>query len=353
MAVTITTSPTATTAAAEVTLDITGQDAGRVGEFEVLSVPDGSAIPIGFILDVDGNRIIPTLDDTSTVFTPDVAGVYGVRASVVRIIDGTGGAHADDPVGQPQRIVESSVDGSVYVGQSMDLPIRTVRGDGATLRLIAVNATVRSAELVDPLTDISRVCILDSAVVAAVAALVGVSTAAGTLDVDFATDVTALRTAYLAHIAKTSADTHTAADTTNVTTREAVVGAVDASIADLNDLYDAMMGHLVAGTGGGTWHQNDDGYNAPLTAKAKTLGEAIVMKADLRERVYEAHRVKLGSPAVHGGADNTNTMAAPLPLPAAIVAFLNAIAAAAPTAPTGEQQGVANLEHGFGFVPTP
>jgi hypothetical protein len=349
MPTTITVSPTATTAGAEVTLGIAGAGAGRVGEFEVLSVPSGSAIPIGRILDANGNKPVPTPASPSTTFTPDVAGVYGLRACIIRVRDGTGGAHLDDPMGVPSRRLVASVDDSLYVGQAMDLPIRTLLGHGATLRLIVVNATIRSAELVDPLTDISRVAILDASVVAALAALVGVGTAAGVLDVDFATDVDDLRTKYLAHLTDGA---HAGSDTTNITTREAVVGAIVESINVLNDLYDAMAGHMHAGTGGGTWHGVDDGYNAPLTGKARTLAEAIVMKADLRERVYERHRVQTGSPTVHpDGTDTTNTMAAPLPLPATIVAVLDAVAHAAPTAPTGEQQGVANLEHLFGFAP--
>ncbi len=317
----------------EVTLGLSNP-AGNAIRGELTSVPSASALAVGLLVD-------PATGAPIATFTPDVPGAYGVKAHDYRDVVAFGG--------RSDYLTTQS--GTVYVGAAMDLPIRTQVGHGATLRLTVVNATVRAAELLLPLTEVSRVALLDAAVVAALAALVDVAVA--NLDVDLATDVAALRVAYEAHRVSTGGGTvHASADTTNVVRHETPT-AIAAAIDAINDFYDALTGHITAGALGGTWHDHDDGINVPVCGKALTLGEAVVLKADLRERVYEAHRIQVGTGVtkVHLSADSTNTMAAPLPLPVLIVALLDAIVAAVPSTPAGEQAGVVRIEHTLGFRP--
>ncbi len=307
--------------------------AGNTIRGGLTAVPSGSALEVGLLVDPATGLPVDT-------FTPDVAGVYGVEAHDYRHVVAFGGR--DDYL--------NTVAGSVYVATWMDLSIRTQSGHGATLRLTIAGAVVGGAALVLPLSELSRVAALDAAVVAALAALVGVATTA--LDAEFVADVRVLRAAFEAHRILTtgSPEVHVSADVTNVMRRETPT-AMAAAIATLNDLYDQMVAHTTAGALGGVWHHNDDGINVPVVGKATDLGSAVVLKADLRERVFERHRVQVGATVfqVHGSADTTNIIAAPLPLPVLIVAYLDAIALALPTAPTGEGQGAVTLAHNLGF----
>ncbi len=352
MTISISPSPTAVVPGQPVTLTLAGAATGRVGEFELLGVPPLSALPIGRLLDAKGAVQVPTIEAPASTFTPDVAGVYQLSAFVIAIDPGNGD-YEGDPMGAPRRTVETVVDGAVYCGAQMDLPIRTQAGHGATLRLVVAGATVRAASLVSPLTELSRVAALDFAVVVALTGLVGIGTTA--MDAEFVADVRVLRAAYEAHRVLTtgSPEVHTAADLTNVMRRETPT-AMAAALATLNDLYDQLLGHTTAGALGGTWHTNDDGINVPLCGKATGLGSAVVLKADLRERVLRRHRTQVGVDPVkvHGSADGASTIAAPLPLPVLIVAYLDAIALALPTAPTGEEQGAVTLTHNLGFSAT-
>ncbi len=297
------------------------------------SVPSGSALAVGGLTD-------PATGLPTDTFTPDVAGVYGIEAHDYRHVVAFGGR--DDYL--------NTESGSAYVATWMDLAIRTQGGHGATLRLTVAGAAVAGAALVSPLSELSRVAALDSAVVTALTGLVGVVTTA--LDAEFVADVRVLRAAYEAHriIMSGSPGVHQTYDVTNVMRRETPT-AIAAAILTLNDLYDQLTGHTTATALGGGWHYNDDGINVPLCGKATDLGSAVVLKADLRERVYERHRVQVGATVlqVHGSADTTNGIAAPLPLPVLIVAYLDALALALPTAPAGEEQGAVTLAHNLGF----
>ncbi len=83
MTTAIATTPTAASPGEAVTLSITGALAGRVGEFEIISVPTTSALSVGMILDANGKLPVPTIEDPETVFTPDVAGVYEDRETIL------------------------------------------------------------------------------------------------------------------------------------------------------------------------------------------------------------------------------------------------------------------------------
>lgn len=316
---------------------------GNTVRGEVTSVPSGSKVIVGLTLDPATGLPIDT-------FVPDIPGVYGVNAHDWRVRTGIS-SYKGDPAGASSTRYLNSQSGTIAVGAVESLPIATLRGHGATLRMVVVNTTVRDASLILPLSEISRKAALDAAVVAALAGLIGVATTA--LDVPFVADVVALRLAYEHHrIQFGGSPVHLSADSTNVVRRDTPT-SVDAAIATLNELYDVFGAHETQGPSGGTWHYNDDGANTVVTPKAKSLGQAVVTKADLRVR-YERHRIVTGGGAlqVHANPDATpnSVMSAPLPLPVLIVALLDAIVAASPAVPAGEQAGTTHVESGLGFT---
>jgi hypothetical protein len=340
---TVATDPTYPVADDLITLSLSAP-IGNAVQGELTSVPTESALTVGLLLDDATGLPIAT-------FTPDVAGAYGV--SVHDYLTSTRvPSYFGDPAGGSVSLYKNTETATVYVGVVEELPIVTLQGHGATLQLTVTNATVRAAELVSPLSDVSRKALIDTAVVAALTALVGVAVAS--IDVGFVADVVALRNAYENHRVQVTGSIHYGADSTNVARRE-TPSSIEAAIATLNDLYDVIGLHQTQGPAGGTWHANDDGINNIVTARAKSLGQATVTKSDLRERCFERHRVQVGAAAlqVHGAADNTlaSIMAAPLTLPALIVAFLDAIVAESTATPAGEQTGAVAIEHGFGFSP--
>jgi len=284
-------------------------------------------------------------------FVADVPGEYQIAAYYYHDFTAPPMYSGDPSGGSRRELVGIPTQVQVDVGGYVELPIAPVNGHGATLRLLVVNETVRAAELANPLTETARLAALDPTVAAAVTALVGVTVA--NLDVDFVTDVNAMATKYEAHRILTGGlpSVHASADTTNAMLRE-TANSVPAAIRRLNDIAAKLLAHMEAGTSGGTWHGGgDDGKNTLQVApSATTLSEAVVLKADLRERSYERHRSQTSSPGSHGLADSTNFMNDPLPLPSAIVAFLDYVAAAS-SAVAGEPEGIADAVAGLGFRP--
>ena len=272
----------------------------------------------------------------TNLFVPDVPGVYGVEA--LEFFN----------FGKTHRLM-SKASSTIHVGSYLSLPIEPVNGHGSTLRILVVGSTVRRAELVDPKTELARVAALDATVAAAVTALEGVAVAS--VDVDFVTDVNAMTAAYEAHRVLTGgfSNVHLSADATNAMLREPA-NSVPAAIARLNELAVRLAAHREATSSGGTWHNFDDGKSTLQVApSAQTLAQAIVLKADLRERSYERHRVLVASPASHPTADATNFLTDPRELPAALVAYLDFIASATPTVAASEAQGVATAAASWGF----
>ena len=337
----LTTDPTYPVAGELVTVAVSPATGTRV-ELSLTSVPDASALGTGLVLDSAG--------DGTDGFTPDVPGAYAVTAFEYRDVSGQAGSYAGDPKGAAYTRHVGATSGTVYCGERMQLPVRTEAGHGFTLRLTVLDATIREAEADEPLTELSRVALLDAGVVAALAAIEG--RPANGIDVDFATDVRTLRSSYENHRVQLGGGTaiHASADTVNVAGREPSYSTADA-IVSLNALRDTLLQHMQQGAAGGAWHPNDDTKNVPLVGKAKTLGEAVVLKADLRERCYRRHIAQIATPAAHGTADGSSSsgIAAALTLPAFLVAFLDYVAAAS-TAPTGEQQGAVVLAAGLGFT---
>jgi len=358
MAVSINTSPTAVSPGDTISLDITGAIAGRIAEFAITSVPDQSAIEVGPIKDTRGRIVVPTqftgsrlselgitasgyvVGPRATTFTPDVAGVYGVRATVIRE-RAAAGSYEGDPLGEYRRIVEEFVDGSVYVGSKQKLTVAAL-GHSVDIQVIAVDSTVRAASLVNPTDTIARMASLDSTVLAAVAALVGVAVSA--LGEDIQSKTVELRDRFNGHLASVVA--HAMADAVNDLTAGRA-GMKISAIQELNRIRDKYVDHI-QGTGG--WHLNPDLFSWPVAAKARDEATATVLIADM-QRVYETHRVRTSATTgqVHNNSDADNPLTAAKPLTSAIIEILKYYVNATPTTPTGENPGdLANVAR-YGF----
>ena len=313
-------------------LAYTTTTSGNTPRWSLTSVPDESALSTGYLLDDAGEYI--------TTFTPDVQGAYGVRVDLYRRTIGAFGE-------TPAEFYKESQSGTIYVSEVMDLPIKTMLGHGATLRIEMSNSTVRGAELVDPLTEESRTSILDTTVAASLAALVGV--AVGSLEDSLDTTVRDLYAAIAAHRVFA---VHNGTDTVNVTVRDPPYSNPNA-LDTLNELYDNLVQHMTTGT----WHDShgqSDTKNYPACGKASNYAQAVVLSADLRYRVYDRHRVQISSPKAHtGSGDTTNTLTAAKPLAALIRDYLNAITDTTLSAPTGEQSGAVLAGRLYGFKPAP
>jgi hypothetical protein len=331
--VTISTDTTYFASGTEVTLATTLGDAD-LAVFSLTSVPDTSALALGKIVDAQGVA-------TQTI-TFDVPGEYGVTAAAYQEIGG--GA-----AGTWRKFLGTETT-TIHVGGYVEMPIAPVNGHGSTLRLLIVNETVRGAELVNPATELARVAALDATVAAAVTALEGV--AVNSLDVDFVTDVNALCVLITAHIILVGGFTsvHYEPDLTNTLQRYPAYTVLQA-LDRLNEAADKFTKHEEAMRSGGGWHHDDDDKNRLAVApKAATLGEAIVLKADLRERAYRRHISQTSAPQSHGSADGTNVPSLPVKtLPAAIVAYLDFVATNAPSVPAGESEGIGDAQAAWGF----
>lgn len=302
------------------------------------AVPSQSAIATGIIRDNSG---VP-----SQVFTPDAEGEYAVTAFQFTNFAGTP-SHGNDASGVSRNVLGTVQTSTVYVGSRLELPIKTRSGHGATLRLNVHGDTVRAASLVSPLTDLSRQGVIDTTVAASVAALVDVTASA--MGIEFIAGADALRTAYEAHRILTAGTVHNGTgDTVNVATWQTPFVRKTA-IQQLNDLADAIEGHLQEGSYATTWHDNDDTKNLPEVVKAVDESGAYVLLVDLRERVYERHRVQIAAPAVHGAADSTNALATSGTLATAIVDFLDFLATTTPATIAGENIGSTKAQAKFGF----
>ena len=283
----------------------------------------------------------------SNVLTFDVPGEYTLTAYEWFVFDGLG-AYSGDPLGAGRRELKSTASFTVHVGAALDLPIAPVNGHGSTLRIVVVSDTVRAAELVSPATELARVAALDATVSASVAALVGI--AVNSLDVDFVTDVDDLATLAAAHWLMTH-PVHVSADTSTVMLREPSY-SVPAAIVRLNDLVAKHLAHQEATSAGGTWHggRDDTKNTLQVPTSAANLTEAIVLKADFRERVYRRHLNQTASPASHGGVDGTNIPSTPVKkLPAAIRDYLDFVALGSASVPAGESEGIGDAQAAWGF----
>lgn len=304
-----------------------------LGPNDVLTAESASVTLTGTLNDPDRTP--------SNTFVPDVAGEYGFTAMEYLPLD-------MGPAGQSLKLVSTSTL-TVHVGGYLDLPIEPVNGHASTLRILVVNETVRGAALIEPRTELARVAALDTTVAASVTALVGV--AVGSLDAEFIETVNLGCAAYEAHrILTGGGPVHGSADTTNVLLRE-FAWSVPTAIARLNDWSDKLRKHMESGTSGSTHHDEDDTRNTLQVAPtAKALGEATVLLADLRNRVYARHIAQVDDPDSHRTADVTNTVTATAlgKVSYAVVQFLDYVAGGV-SAATGESEGVADAQAMWGF----
>jgi hypothetical protein len=317
---------------------------GQVGtsvDFELTSIPDESALTLG--------RLRNNSDELIATFTPDQPGEYGFTIYDYRDTGFAPARWRDDITAQRGKRLLSTSTGTVYVGEAVDLPIVTLLGHGATLRLTIVNETVRVATLVNPLTELSRVVCLDSTLTSPLAALVGVTVA--NLGNDLVTAVAELVAKFQAHRILITASVHSMADSVNAMLRSysSTYSSQAYAIAQLNEVRERIESHARTGSSGGGWHRNDDTKNTFLVGPASDLASAYVLFADAGFRVYERHRVLIANPDAHGAADATNTLTAASVLTLFIVAFLDAIAIVDPSPPAGESEGAADAAHRYGF----
>lgn len=119
----------------------------------------------------------------------------------------------------------------------------------------------------------------------------------------------------------------------------------EAAISLINNIREKISSHVLKET----WHGADDSKNVPLAQVAKSLETATVLAADLRERVFERHRVQTAEPPTHGGEDVTNILTAPTLLDNVIVTYLDELAKAYATSPSGESDGIVLAGSKFGF----
>lgn len=336
--------PTYPAAGESCTLSLTSAT-GTERVYQLTSKPSASALELGFLTTtLDGATPAPTssrqvldLECQTDEFEPDVAGEYGFTAYDFRHVVGTP-SYPGDPAGEVRHELVATQTGTVHVGDYVDMAIRTLWGSKATLRLTVVNATVRVAELVDPSDEHARVACLSANVTAPIAALVGV--AVSSLATELIAGTNDLRTNYEAHRVMVGG-VHAVADNTNAVAQDHAYSQV-AACNLLNRLRTVYMGHATEDVGH-SWHVTNDFLALPVAPESFDLASGWLLMADLRERCYEVHRLLNAgdSPAVHGAAeDATNVLSAAKPLDTAVAAVLTEFAAAAPTAATGESDGI-------------
>ncbi len=314
----------------------------NAARFELLTVPPLSELVAGMLVDNAGVYI--------QTFTPDVAGEYAFAVYDVRVYLGLSQHSNDANGGAREQVLSATARGDVHVASPIDLRIETIPGHNVTLRMGLVNETIRSAEFVDPSTDLARLAAIDTAVVAALETIVDVSVTA--LVTTLTNRVALLRIAYEAHRVLTSGSVHASSDTTNLVQSEPPTSD-EAALDCLREIYTKLGKHMRAGATGGTWHTADDTKNLPITPLPFTKWQAHVVASDLEERVYERHRLQTASPIAHGGADGTNTLPTPSTLTDAIVAYLDFIAANTSAVIAGENERLVLMERKIGAMPTP
>jgi hypothetical protein len=332
--------------------DITFTSSTATGTHQVIaitSVPSASETELGIVTALADDfqySALVAVEGQSQADTAalDVPGEYGIALYDISELPGI--RSTDNSGSQRRFVINGSDTGIVHVGAIVDLPIRTITGRGATLRLQINDTTVRVASLVDPTDEGARVLALTAAPVAGVAALVGLNPAV--MGNDLVTGTNDLLAKYEAHRA-TAAAVHTVADTTNVANRTAATSLAGA-INVLNQLRTVITAHQQVVPAAGAWHPVADFKNVVLAAPANDMRSATALLADLRERVYELHRVQVAAPACHIGADAANALTGVTQLDTAICAYLDALVTVNPPVLAGEPEGAHDAAANFGFA---
>lgn len=347
---------------------------GDVFVWEVISVPPNSAVPLGFLT----SRTLTAAEQAGTIastaqkiadndiigssFVGDLAGEYGISIWEFRETLGYTAGHDTDAQADARFDLKSVTSLTLSVGANVDLPVVTRLGDGATLRLLVHEDTVREASLVEARTERGRAAALETATVAALAAIIGTTVTA--MGNELLTATNDLYTNFASHRALLANPgvVHQNADTVNVPSAPLAKSQADAIVL-LNELRDKLFGHLRDGPLTGVspgWHLTgeEDTRNVPLAADAIDVASATVLAADLRVRVYERHRRQFTSgtppfddPASHeDDEDDVNVLTASTALDDVIAAYFDAMADTNPTAAVGEPEGVQEAGNRYGFV---
>ena len=316
--------------------------------YEIVSVPSASTLSTGLLGRVASGKTgtAQNLADDDSWFdgyTPDVPGEYVLKVFEYAKTVAAPRWDEDGTAEVWSRLVSTSTT-TINVGAFVDLPIVTTAGHGAVLRLQINDETVRGATLVNPTTELARVAALDVQVTSALAAIPGLAVSAVATDIQ--AGVNDLLTKYEAHRQLTTGGVHAVADSVNVSSLFAAKSQ-DGAIALLNELRTRLVGHLKAGT----WHHGvDDSKNVPLVGPASSLGQATLLLADLRLRVYDRHRQQISAPAVHNVADNTNTLTvATSAVDTVATTYADVIIDTNPSVTAGEAEGAIDAQHRYGF----
>lgn len=344
----ITTSPTSPVAGSSVTLS-SSLDTGVAADalvIELTSLPDASTLSLGYVTNnsalddqaTSALEIAASENDTAS-FTPDEPGGYGVTIYLFTRVAAIGEE-------SPRWRLKASESATIDIGGYVDLDILTDLGDGATLRLTIVGSTITGAALRDFVNDKSRVAALRSDVISRLSDIesTAVSTALGSI----ITRVDDLRTELEDHFASTT--WHTVADSGNLP-ELAAPKTIDGAIDVLNQCREAVRGHVL--NEGGGYHTNQDLDAVPVIGEAVSLAEATVLLAEVRERLYETHRVRDtgSSPAIHinAGGDTTNALTAATKLDGIITTYLTELTDEDPAVAGGESEGIYDAVHLAGF----
>lgn len=323
--------------------------------WDVVAVPSRSALPLGTLQDARGTW--------TAALTTDAPGTYLLDAGLYEQRHGDAARYPGDPAADAGRTLLAVKRFPLRVAEVLELPIATARG-GAVLALSVVDLPRDPGDALDepsavvaarwraPTSERARLAILGPEVVATSAALVG--TRVPSLDVVLVDGVETLRAAYEAHRATTRGEgdglVHRRADETNAV-RAGRPYSLAAALALLAELRTALAGHLAA-AGTEAPHAEPDTRNVPLALPDADLAAAFVQSVDLRHRVFARHLEQTSEPTCHGTSDTTHGVGSAMPLAAAVVAFLDALAGDVLTLPATEPQGAALAELRFGFAPS-
>lgn len=378
----VTTTPDYPVAGSEVTLGLSATT-GTVFGFEIQSVPSKSTITSGLLLrgveelatpptnavEAAGTEISPGVSILSNTFTPDVAGEYTIVGYDIRQILGFP-AFPGDPSGETRYELVGTQVTTIQVGQLIELPIITIRGDGANLQINCNETTVRAATLTAFANDKSRSASLTTAVQGAINALVGVPIA--TLGTPLQAAVNDLRDNFNNHIANIAVPflpatqnwhqdgTVASPDTVNTVFLDKC-DSMEGAVILLNKIRGKMLDHFLnSSSSSPNWHHPapsydnaDDLKNLPVTEQATDVATATVLASDMRYRAYKRHRVQsvpIGVvPICHVRPDDNNELTAPTPLDDVIMKYIDELETASPTAAVGEPQGVVEAENQYGF----
>lgn len=362
-----------------VRVDFTVTGGGNYLRGYFTDAPEGSEQKT--LLSQAGSTRVPAfLSDSnkSWMFLPETGGVYTLLIEQYQKgASSFGGGYEGAPEGFQTETLIASGTVTLAVGQKVTQRIG-FGGDTATLTLFVWNDLICastydlhgfiSPSLAEPKTDRARTAALSPGVLAATAALVGVTatTALGVLKDVFDNLILAFRQ----HL--TQSGIHLNNDVENTPFDSDLTpdspGGLKQAMARLLKLLDQHMrndnnnagpvgipGWADSGTGSKSYHNNNrvDWKNALLGLTAGDTLDTFIALADAH-RAYNAHRLDGGATVppvypLHANPDVTNAPASLPPLLNLHALFLSEIQKQSPTAPPSVNAGVTALVHGAGF----